>query len=371
MRIGLVVSGGVDPSGRDRVIPALLWLIEALARRHELHVFVLDYLAAPCTYPLLGATVHDLGRVGGLRGTRRYLLGRRLDRALVAHGPFDVLHAYWAMPAGVVTTRIARREGVPAVVTLDSGELVRCDDIGYGLQRRWVDRRAVRHLLKTATTLTVATEFMRTLVVRQGAAADIIPLGVDAARFPLAERTEGPPWRLIRVGSINRVKDYPTLLAALASLLPRLPDVHLDIVGEDTLGGEMQALAGRLEIDGHTTFHGSLATDQVSALYARAHLNVVSSRHEAANVTVLEAACTGLPTVGTAVGYIADWSPQRAVAVPVQDPGALSRALADLLTSPTRRHDLAARARAWAIAHDSAWTAHQFERLYDRLTTRH
>ena len=45
MRIGLVVSGGVDRSGRERVTPSLLWLVERLARRHDVHVFVLALLS--------------------------------------------------------------------------------------------------------------------------------------------------------------------------------------------------------------------------------------------------------------------------------------------------------------------------------------
>src|SRR5438045_2860747 len=84
VRIGLVVTGGVDASARDRVVPALLWLIERLARRHEVHVFVLHYHRTPRSYPLLGAMVHDLGRVDwppGLRGTR---VTARLRRAVAA-----------------------------------------------------------------------------------------------------------------------------------------------------------------------------------------------------------------------------------------------------------------------------------------------
>src|SRR4051812_38106284 len=143
MKIGLVVPGGVDRSGRERVVPVLLWLIERLARRHDVHVFVVDYYPQPCSYELLGARIHDLGRVSGPIGFRRFRIERRLAAALQEHGPFDVLHAYWGMPAGVVATRVARRFRVPVVVTLSSGELVAIDDIRYGLQRRWIDRRAM------------------------------------------------------------------------------------------------------------------------------------------------------------------------------------------------------------------------------------
>jgi hypothetical protein len=126
MRIGLVVTGGVDRSGRERVMPSLLWLLERLARRHDVHVFVLHYHREPCTYPLLGATVHDVGRVAGPPGLRLFRLRRRLASAIgrvcaSAGGPFDVLHAYWGTPAGVVATAVAPRFGTPVVLTLSGG----------------------------------------------------------------------------------------------------------------------------------------------------------------------------------------------------------------------------------------------------------
>src|SRR5215510_12377670 len=81
MRIGFVVTGGFDRSARERVTPSLLWLVERLARRHDVHVFVLHYYPESRTYPLLGATVHDLGRVDGPRGLGRGRRRRRLASA--------------------------------------------------------------------------------------------------------------------------------------------------------------------------------------------------------------------------------------------------------------------------------------------------
>jgi glycosyltransferase involved in cell wall biosynthesis len=367
VRIGLVVTGGVDRSGRERVVPALLWLVERLARRHEVHVFVLRYERTPCDYPLLGATVHDLGRVDGPPGFRRFRMRRRLSAAVARHGPFDVLHAYWGMPAGAVAISVGRRRGVPTVVTFDSGELVALDDIEYGLQRRWHDRRAIAAVTRRAGRVTVATEHMARMRPLAGLHPSVVPMGIDVGAFPLAVRRDGPPWRLLRVASINGVKDYETLLRATAVLVERGSDVHLDIVGEDTLGGSMQRLAATLGLDARVTFHGFQPTDRLVAFYNRAHLHVVSSRHEAAGVVMLEAAGTGLPTVGTAVGYVADWSPDRAAAVPVGNPGALADAIAALLDDAPRRARMADAARAWALAHDADRTAGQFEILYREL----
>src|SRR3954470_1893720 len=368
MRTALIVTGGVDASARDRVVPALLWLIERLARRHDLHVFALHYHRKPRSYPLLGATVHDLGRVDGPPGFRRMRVTARLRRAIAAHGTFDLLHAYWGMP-GIAATRVGRDLGIPVIVTLDSGELVAIDHIGYGLQRRWIDRRMIAGMLQHAARVTVCTHYLASMPALGGRGVDVIPIGVDSALFPIAVRAEGPPWRLLRVASLNAVKDYPMLLRAMASIVRDLPDTHLDIVGEDTLNGAVQGQCRALGLDRHVTFHGVQPTDALGQqFYGRAHVHLVSSRHEAASVAMLEAACAGLPTVATRVGYAADWERDgRAIAVPVGDADALAAATVALIRNRQRRDQIAASARAWTLAHDADWTAAAFERLYKEV----
>ena len=62
MKIALVVPGGVDRSGEDKVIPCLLWQIERLAAGgDEVHVFALGQEPRSGLWPLLGAEVHNIG----------------------------------------------------------------------------------------------------------------------------------------------------------------------------------------------------------------------------------------------------------------------------------------------------------------------
>src|SRR6185436_6101866 len=196
-------------------------------------------------------------------------------------------------------------------------------------QRRWIDRRSVAGVMRRAARVTVTTDHMRQLAAALAPGpVDVIPIGVDRTAFRRATRPDGPPWRLLRVASLNRVKDYPMLLRALARLVPALRDVHLDVVGEDTLDGTVQQMARALGVDAYVTFHGFQPTEALASFYERAHLNLVSSRHEAAGIVILEAAAAGVPTVGTDVGFVADWSREtveRAVAVPVGDDAAMAQ----------------------------------------------
>jgi glycosyltransferase involved in cell wall biosynthesis len=117
-----------------------------------------------------------------------------------------------------------------------------------------------------------------------------------------------------------------------------------------------------------TTFHGFLTQRQLRPIVERAHVNVVSSLHEAGPLVVLESAVVGVPTVGTAVGHVAEWAPDAALAVPVGDAAALAAAIARLIADEDLRLRLAAEASRRALTQDADHTAALFEALYADLT---
>jgi glycosyltransferase involved in cell wall biosynthesis len=171
----------------------------------------------------------------------------------------------------------------------------------------------------------------------------------------------------VHVANLNEVKDQTTLLRAFRRVVDRLGDVRLDCAGEDALRGEIQAGAIELGLGDRVTFHGFLPQQQLAELYRRAHLNVLSSRHESQAVVVLEAASAGLPTVGTRVGLLDTLSPGAASAVPVGDAAALADAITALLADDAAREAMGAAAQAFARAHDVRWTAAAFEAIYERI----
>src|SRR5512139_259731 len=174
MRIALVVPGGVDRSGSERVIPALLSLIERLATRHDVHVFALRQEAGPGTWPLLGSTVHNLGLPErGLPGSGLLRAAPRLARSLAEAGPFDVVHAFWAGTPAAVAALATLRSRTPLVVHVAGGEFAALPEIGYGGFLHFRERAKTRFALSRAVRVTCGSRFLQTRVATAGFVADV------------------------------------------------------------------------------------------------------------------------------------------------------------------------------------------------------
>jgi len=364
MKLAVVTPGGVDESGTDRVIPAFLWLIERLARRHEVHVFALAQEPRPRDWPLLGATVHNVGTVGARRLRFLRLFAREHRVA-----PFDLVHALFGGSA-VHAISAATWFRLPVLTHLTGGELVRIPEVGYGARLSPRGRIATRLIVAGSTRITVGTPHMRRLAESLGIRAGLVPLGVALDRWPPAAprvRDGTRPARLLHVADLRPVKDQPMLLTAAALLRARGVPFELHVAGFDTTNGVIQRSAAARAVADVVHWHGLLAREPLRRLVEESDLLVHTSRHEAGPIAVLEAAIAGVPTVGTDVGHVNEWAPDAAVAVPVGDAGALADAIGSLLTDEPRRLTLARAAQHRALAIDADYTAASFERSYGEL----
>ncbi|WP_368564653.1 glycosyltransferase family 4 protein [Pseudoxanthomonas sp. UTMC 1351] len=360
MKLALVVPGGVDRSGEFRVIPVLLTLIERLARTHEVHVFALHQEAAPGCWELAGATVHNIGD-----GWTR-LRAIAAIRAEHHCAPFDLIQAFFSGYCSLVAVAAAHLLRRPSLVHIAGGELVALHDIEYGGRRTWSSRLREAAVLRAADTVTAASAPIIDSLHALGLEAQRVPLGVDLRAWPpLAPRRRGKgEARLLHVASLNRVKDQSTLLHALAILQRAGVPFRMDIVGVDTLHGEMQRLVQRLGLANQVHFLEFKTQRELRPIMEAADLLVMSSLHEAGPMVLLEAAIAGVPTVGTAVGHLVEWAPSAALAVPPGDPAALAEAVRQVLKDEDLRLRLAWAAQCRATREDARHTERVFERMY-------
>ncbi|HEY6363020.1 MAG TPA: glycosyltransferase family 4 protein [Vicinamibacterales bacterium] len=366
MKLAVLLHGGVDRTGEDRVIHAFFWLLERLARRHDVHVFAFNQEPEPATWELAGTHVHNIGPGKGWR--------RRLAAAFAAEhraSPFELIHGIFGW-GGMYGALLGWRHRVPVLFHPAGGELVALNDIAYGMRCTARGRLELRIATAGARRVTVATAYMEDLAASLRIAARRVPLGVAIDKWPPCDprpRHDSQRVRLVHVGDIRPVKDQAMLLSAADTLRRAGLDFHLDIVGFDTTDGALRRSPRARSLEPHVRWHGVLGRADLHAVMERADILLMTSRHEAGPLVVLEAAIAGVPTVGTNVGHVADWAPHAAVAVAVGDAEALARETVALVADEPRRLCIAREAQRRAIAIDADFTAATFERIYEEMRT--
>lgn len=127
--------------------------------------------------------------------------------------------------------------------------------------------------------------------------------GIDLARFRCGEPRSDPRLRLLALGRYSEVKDYPTILRALAEV-----DAELELYGSLETDAdrrhrpELERLAAELGLDGRVRFGGPVPPARVPELLVRADA-LVSATRGGADKVVLEAAASCRPAFAVAEAF--------------------------------------------------------------------
>ena len=153
---------------------------------------------------------------------------------------------------------------------------------------------------------------------------------------------------ILIVGRLSREKDHQTLLEAVAEL-PNLPkpggvEAHLLVVGDGPERGAIEDGIRRLGLSDRVTLTGQEASAE--PYYGIADVCVLSSLSEGSPNALLEAMAAWVPVVATAVGGIPEIvsDGESALLIQPRDRGAMSRAIAKVLTDESVAQGLAAAA---------------------------
>ncbi len=180
----------------------------------------------------------------------------------------------------------------------------------------------------------------------------IIPNGLDIRAIDrLREEPSGHPWAggkhdlVVAIGRLCPQKGFDVLLDAFAKVASVLPSTRLVVLGKGNDRGELIRRAQTLGIADRVDFIGWVQNPY--ALLSRASAFVMSSRYEGFPNALLEALACGAPAVATdcpsGPSEILEGGIGRLV--PVEDPGALSVAILDVLRDPVLRAEMAREGR--------------------------
>lgn len=337
------------------------WIRDAagrLTRRgHELHVISRDHGDGAASIEADGVHYHfvriperlDSGLPSAIaRGLWYYTRARRM---LAAIQP-DVVHQH-SRPAGLWLCRGPWR----SMISLHSM------DYGWGFGYRGWDRPLFTRGLQSAARVLCVSDFIRRHTIERypsiASKATTVYNGVDGETFSprIEEASDGPV--VLYVGRVEERKGVHVLIDAFERIISaRVPTARLRIVGPYSYwqrgdNGYYDTLSKRCAANPRIELRGPTYDDrELSDVYRTATVSVVPSTFpEALGLTSLEAQASGVPVVVSDAGGLPETvSPGRSgLIVASRHVEQLGEAVVDILRNGSRRRDMAAAAREWAM----------------------
>ncbi len=278
---------------------------------------------------------------------------RRKVQELVSQHDYDVCHAFFGFPSGLVAWWY--RDQFPYIVSLRGSDVPGFNPrfaLQYVLLKplfRHIWQRASSVVANSQGLKVLANEFMPELPI------GVIPNGIDTQEFMPAIAAARVRQRILCVSRLVERKGVQHLIGSMPAIVASFPDVSLQIVGEGNLADELTAQCKSLGVHEHVEFLGYVPHEQLPELYQKAELFVQPSFYEGMSNTVLEAMASGLPIVATGEGGREELFSGNAVTVPFGKPKELASAVGALLNARETISSMGLRSRH--IAEGFSWSA--------------
>jgi phosphatidylinositol alpha-1,6-mannosyltransferase len=287
-------------------------------------------------------------------------------------GDIDVIHCGNIRPAGYAVAWTAARLGLPYIVYVNGGDLLRERQKAAASPLK---RRTARRILGGAAGIAaistwsgeLAAEVMKQVGVIKPPPVAAFDLGTDPDFFS-PEKDSGrlrTKWGLttepvcITVARLVPHKGQDNGLRALALLADEFPRLRYVMVGEGHDEARLRALAAELSIADRVTFAGALPDGDLPEAYATSTIYLGASRLEKEinvegfGISFLEAAASGLPVVAGDSGGVrsAVRDDETGVIVDPTDVNAIAEAIAGFLSDEEKRQRFGAAGRRAVETH--------------------
>lgn len=170
----------------------------------------------------------------------------------------------------------------------------------------------------------------------------VVPPGVDDRFQPTGDKSPTP--LVLTVGRLMPAKRVPQLVASLAAVRDRIPELRLVVVGDGYDRHNVQTAVDNAGAESWVEVMGQVGDDDLLELYRRAWVIASASSHEGWGMTLTEAAACGTPAVATDIEGHRDAVVDGVTGVLCPSPEDIGPAVADLIADDTRRRAMEAAA---------------------------
>ena len=366
-KIAIIVPGGIGNGKFLKGVPSMVNLIERLSHDFEITVYSLIKTEAKevsKNFKLKSFPANNTSSswIKTLLFLPRFLIDHLMKR-------YDLIHAFWALPAGLIAAELSKIFNIPCIITLQGGETANLPEINYGNILNVKSKKKTLQVCRGADKLVVLTNFQLNQLRLLGIYRDdieIIPYGTEERLFPFNNtKNFEKPFKFIHVANLTEVKDQETLLRAF-KIINKIVNCQLTIVGDDFLEGKIQQLVQELMLR-NVLFVEAVPHYELNKYLSNSNFMLHTSLHEAQAVVINEAMSSGVIVCGTRVGLLYDLTDDLCISVDIGDYSALAQKILELISDKKRIEKIRNSAYNWSVNHSAYWTYELCKKNYEEL----
>ncbi|WEV71206.1 glycosyltransferase [Lactobacillus sp. ESL0785] len=253
--------------------------------------------------------VAQAARLAGLQvdvlgfNSRYDLGGLRQLASFINAGNYDIVHTHGAR-ANLFVALVRHKFDAKWCVTVHSDPYL--DFSGRGLSGKLFTNANLYAIRRADCVFAVTKTFADLLIKKARVNCNSVHVIYNGLSFhqdsQIPAKYQHPNFNIVNVARAEKVKGQKLLLQALKKL--DNANVHLYLAGDGSQLAHLKELTQKLELGPQVTFQGFMTQKQLTNLYRRMDLAVLTSYSESFPLVLLEASDNLLPLMSTAVGDI-------------------------------------------------------------------
>jgi glycosyltransferase involved in cell wall biosynthesis len=282
---------------------------------------------------------------------------------LVRKNNYDVIHATFIFPSGLIACLIAKRHGLPFIVTARGSDVPghnqSLNKAFKFLKKPWL------HVVQSATAVTTVSTYLAQLIQREtNRKITIIPNSVAINNFPPTNYGK----TILIVGRLQRFKNVNQAIIAFARSKARDHGYRLVVVGDGPDKSNLKHFSFNKKIP--VEFCGRLSRPDLIKLYQQSSILISASQFESFSRVLMEAMASGLAVIATDVGGCRELVGETGQLIPVGQIDKLVEAIDYYTDKPARIIQMGKKARLRVQQHYDTQT---IVSCYERVlrSTRH
>jgi glycosyltransferase involved in cell wall biosynthesis len=286
---------------------------------------------------------------------------------------YDLVHAHYVFPSGLLALLYKKLFGVPFVVTAHGGDIDRMAKKSTKI-RQWTEKilHGASHVITVGEALyqEIHTDYQikaeKLSIINMGVNRDVFkPYSKKDIRAELniSEESEA----VLFVGNIIREKGISELLEAFKNVREKRPKVELYLIGASRNTSYQKEL-DQLKGEG-VHFMNPFPQKDLAKWMSAADVFVLPSHLEGFGLVAVEAMSCHTPVIGADVGglhyLLKDGS---GLLVPAKQAKPLAEAMINVLENPTLKQELILRGEQKASENDEKKIIAKLEAIYHQMT---